>query len=183
MSSLRLRPWVAVAPPAGAWIETRWQAASAIAPWVAPPAGAWIETPVATVALPSYASHPLRVRGLKQSMRHTKRLGVVAPPAGAWIETLSRTPTGRPWKSHPLRVRGLKPNQSHLRSPPCQSHPLRVRGLKHCHQRIPSPNHESHPLRVRGLKRILRHKNRHSWRVAPPAGAWIETSLSHDICN
>ena len=104
-------PDSAVAPPAGAWIETQrsyWQ----LHPLrVAPPAGAWIET----CAL----------------MTSENRLPV-APPAGAWIETWRSWTKGTIWpRSHPLRVRGLKPQRCRGYYHPFRSHPLRVRGLKH----------------------------------------------------
>ena len=58
----------------------------------------------------SWASHPTRVRGLKQAPdAFAQDVVRVAPHAGAWIETnsgmseLMRCPA-----SHPTRVRGLK---------------------------------------------------------------------------
>ncbi|HDH17061.1 MAG TPA: hypothetical protein ENG90_11425, partial [Gammaproteobacteria bacterium] len=60
---------MAVAPLAGAWIETDPDRYTANQPPVAPLAGAWIETPV-----------PPPVCQAK----------LVAPLAGAWIETLYR---------------------------------------------------------------------------------------------
>jgi len=57
----------AVAPPAGAWIETRNITVNYDSETVAPPAGAWIETSVEwfeCVVIP--VSRPLRARGLKQ---------------------------------------------------------------------------------------------------------------------
>ena len=77
----------AVAPPAGAWIETLWSDNLRLIQKVAPPAGAWIET--------------LRVFPIAFHSR-------VAPPAGAWIETLQRTGTNSPKLSLPPRERGLK---------------------------------------------------------------------------
>ncbi len=57
---------IAVAPPAGAWIETGETVIVFVAEQVAPPAGAWIET-----------------LGVPVALRDVE----VAPPAGAWIET------------------------------------------------------------------------------------------------
>ena len=57
---------MAVAPPAGAWIETKKARLISVSQVVAPPAGAWIETGHAHGPTPQ---------------------GSVAPPAGAWIET------------------------------------------------------------------------------------------------
>ena len=55
------------------------------------------------------------------------------------------------------------------------SHPLRVRGLKPCTMSLSVMSITSHPLRVRGLKLYNTVKLILSHRVAPPAGAWIET--------
>ena len=85
-------------------------------------------------------------------------LGYVAPHAGAWIETLSEMGHIPPYcESHPTRVRGLKPaGRNRCRQTRCRSHPTRVRGLKlRC---------RPHDLRRR--------------RVAPHAGAWIETFVA-----
>ena len=98
-------------------------------------------------------SHPMRVRGLKLSLLigHILLLQV-APHAGAWIETFARVSTMKLVRSHPMRVRGLK----HI-------DPLVMEAIT-----------TSHPMRVRGLKRY-RHRHRVHHRVAPHAGAWIET--------
>ena len=54
-------------------------------------------------------SHPVRVRGLKQSVAIVfKTPYLVAPRAGAWIETLLHVLIGSLSLSHPVRVRGLK---------------------------------------------------------------------------
>ena len=55
-----------VAPRAGAWIETAPQSLCAPTPPVAPRAGAWIETVIALIFYSFFASHPVRVRGLKR---------------------------------------------------------------------------------------------------------------------
>ena len=101
---------LAVAPHAGAWIETDAPACSLKTAQVAPHAGAWIETPKCkifqTIALSlpmrerglkqiyfsaSFAkilSLPMRERGLKQTIREFDDSDYwVAPHAGAWIET------------------------------------------------------------------------------------------------
>ena len=56
------------------------------------------------------------------------------------------------------------------------SHPLRVRGLKPSYVKGNNIWAESHPLRVRGLKLADSAFGRLEDMVAPPAGAWIETS-------
>ncbi len=67
-TTTNLSRYCAVAPHAGAWIETSASLYNAESIAVAPHAGAWIET----------------IKGLKQSFSH-----LVAPHAGAWIETLA----------------------------------------------------------------------------------------------
>ena len=80
---------LAVAPYAGAWIETPRACGSRSARAVAPYAGAWIETGLARRSTCSRGSHPMRVRGLKPVVVLAgKPEGRVAPYAGAWIETL-----------------------------------------------------------------------------------------------
>ena len=87
----------------------RRQALSAISA-VAPHAGAWIETEQSATHGGMASSHPTRVRGLKLGMMTGSDLySGVAPHAGAWIETTSSA--GRlcvSVTSHPTRVRGLK---------------------------------------------------------------------------
>jgi len=78
----------AVAPRAGAWIETYERSIERSTASVAPRAGAWIETLKAAHSVPH--SH-------------------VAPRAGAWIETYSRCSLRRSVLSRPARARGLKP--------------------------------------------------------------------------
>jgi len=61
---------IAVAPRAGAWIETAVQPCFALrVPVVAPRAGAWIETGIILSSLYALKSHPVRVRGLKRITR------------------------------------------------------------------------------------------------------------------
>ena len=55
----------AVAPLAGAWIETGEKTEAPESDAVAPLAGAWIETADGNKVLASASSHPSRVRGLK----------------------------------------------------------------------------------------------------------------------
>ena len=78
----------AVAPHAGAWIETMVHLIYVYIDFVAPHAGAWIET--VTLCLPQSLgeSRPMRARGLKLLQDRSLCLCiVVAPHAGAWIET------------------------------------------------------------------------------------------------
>ena len=127
-------------------------------------------------------SHPSRVRGLKHRGIPVKhRRPPVAPLAGAWIETLtSYILISRISESHPSRVRGLKP----IRAPECPipkvSHPSRVRGLKLLPDIFSPSFGASHPSRVRGLKLTLWPHSLSGARVAPLAGAWIETRCNRN---
>ena len=80
---------VAVAPHAGAWIETIKKERNGAQGIVAPHAGAWIETCVGPLDGLEASSLPMRGRGLKPA--HVVVPGgpvsPVAPHAGAWIET------------------------------------------------------------------------------------------------
>ena len=77
-----------VAPRAGAWIETVWGILKSFKVSVAPRAGAWIETFSRVFNKDWIRSHPVRVRGLKLILVYVYTLRLlVAPRAGAWIET------------------------------------------------------------------------------------------------
>ena len=149
-------PLQAVAPHAGAWIETcsPWRVAGRTL--VAPHAGAWIETlQVHERPVAERPSHPTRVRGLKLAFLALRYAPCpVAPHAGAWIETIVLCKACPASSSHPTRVRGLKPKQYSANNAHLLSHPTRVRGLKPdpTRPRLPSPM--SHPTRVRGLKQF-----------------------------
>ena len=84
-------------------------------------------------------------------------------PCLAIVEEVSRI---GPWKW--LRGEGF-------RAP--LSHPTRVRGLKRRIRLLAHRRLESHPTRVRGLKHDGRRNNRTLCRIAPHAGARIETYL------
>ena len=56
------------------------------------------------------------------------------------------------------------------------SHPTRVRGLKPSSLGGSVHIAQSHPTRVRGLKHFFNVPLRLLWKVAPHAGAWIETA-------
>ena len=54
-------------------------------------------------------SHPVWVRGLKQTLNNQRRRRFqVAPRVGAWIETSDKANAGDYGASHPVWVRGLK---------------------------------------------------------------------------
>ena len=93
----------AVAPLAGAWIETCHTPHLVAAAHLSPPSrGRGLKLRVLPVVLESKRSPPSRGRGLKPVMDFNPEDGVlVAPLAGAWIETamyLSRAlmPLSRP---------------------------------------------------------------------------------------
>ena len=73
--------------------------------------GAWIETCDPSLYTLENMSHPMWVRGLKQSN------------ARYYLPHLS---------SHPMWVRGLKHGKSQPLKQNTKSHPMWVRGLKHC---------------------------------------------------
>src|SRR5690554_7998589 len=100
----------AVAPHAGAWIETADRALRSCRSKVAPHAGAWIETSAAPKRwTATMTSHPTRVRGSKPRVRQ-----------GADYHSAS----------HPTRVRGSKHSQILTWVSQLTSHPTRVRGSK-----------------------------------------------------
>ncbi|SLM19116.1 hypothetical protein SPIRO4BDMA_50631 [uncultured spirochete] len=81
---------------------------------------------------------------------------LVAPPAGAWIET----DTDRQEKVRILTSR-----------------PPRARGLKLVNSADTWQLERSRPPRARGLKQSGTLTEERGIKVAPPAGAWIETSI------
>ena len=74
---------MAVAPLAGAWIETSFSVSFHPLLRVAPLAGAWIETLIRTPKPSTFSSRPSRARGLKRAMLVRE------------IERRSRAPRGR----------------------------------------------------------------------------------------
>ena len=102
-------------------------------------------------------SRPSRARGLKhEEIRARVRRAEVAPLAGAWIETIK-------FPDDENRMSGSRPS--------------RARGLKHLMLQPQLYSQESRPSRARGLKLQNLHHVRRNRRVAPLAGAWIETSV------
>ena len=128
---------------------------------VAPPAGAWIET-----TPPPERSMPLGVAPPAGAWIETCRgfpcssyIGV-APPAGAWIETQWSASTSSVARSRPLRARGSKP--------PRWKQSEYQRGRAPC-GRVDRNRSATNPAI--------------SPSVAPPAGAWIETSSDGFSCR
>ena len=102
---------VAVAPRAGAWIETQSVSMATQPVLVAPRAGAWIETLSTATLRPALVPVAPRAGAWIETMRAIQVIPCVgvAPRAGAWIETsrLMR-PSIRSASSPPARGRGLK---------------------------------------------------------------------------
>ena len=97
----------------GAWIETPACLPVLNVDAVAPYVGAWIETRGMRYKSVSISSHPMWVRGLKQSdFRKYSLYHCVAPYVGAWIETCKGGAEGENLWSHPMWVRGLKHNDT-----------------------------------------------------------------------
>ena len=193
-----------VAPRAGAWIETGFTSLSTASfSRVAPRAGAWIETPPGARARKECQVAPRAGAWIETcQVWHQAAASMVAPRAGAWIETQERLPTQGRHKSLPARERGSKlgdleaDNKSATgRSPrgsvdrnsyrralcmtPRRSLPARERGSKQrmaCAQRTERP---SLPARERGSKPGRARDHGRAERVAPRAGAWIETRPIH----
>src|SRR4051794_6820037 len=78
-------------------------------------------------------------------------------------------------KSPPVRGRGLKPGLTWTAEAERRSPPVRGRGLKQRGGRDGATVLVSPPVRGRGLKRRNPETRDHCARVAPRAGAWIET--------
>ena len=144
---------MSVAPHAGAWIETISAARQCGGGLVAPHAGAWIETsPSMSRVSRIGSSPPMRGRGSKLST-------IVVFP-----ESMGRPPCG-----------GVDRNSSS--AAPCHTAgrpPCGGVDRNYLLQRL-GGNRWSPPMRGRGSK-PTRHRNLATDRVAPHAGAWIETS-------
>ena len=81
-------------------------------------------------------------------------------------------------KSHPSRVRGLKQWLAIRKEVLSNlSHPSRVRGLKHLRVTGDSMSPKVAPLAGAWIETLRRPKTNQVFVVAPLAGAWIETSL------
>src|SRR4051794_31947456 len=122
------------------------------------------------------ASLPTRERGLKHAGDALRdRSPGVAPHAGAWIETGPRSLAGRSGWSLPTRERGLKRLGAGHRRLRRRSLPTRERGLKpQLGVQLPG-RQESLPTREPGLNLSGAPYGPAPRRVAPHAGAWIET--------
>ena len=100
----------AVAPHAGAWVETRKAAYQKWHDEVAPHVGAWVETIMLSMTqTEGKGSRPMRARGLK--LRDWKSSHQTA-------------------QSRPMRARGLKLLMRPDASDAAMSRPMRARGLK-----------------------------------------------------
>jgi len=77
--------------------------------------------------------------------------------------------------SRPTRARGLKLHLRLRRLWILWSRPTRARGLKLAYQLNVWSQNRSRPTRARGLKHLLLNVFLALLKVAPHAGAWIET--------
>ena len=150
----------AVAPRAGAWIETvgSRRRPSAITT-VAPRAGAWIETAMPRRARRSQHGRPPR-GGVDRNIRRLSApmpASHVAPRAGAWIETSSAC-VGR------ASARGVAPRAGAWIETPADRDGRRDSRV--------APRAGAWIETTARLRRLRRR------RVAPRAGAWIETQPS-----
>ena len=99
----------------------------------------------------------------------------VAPHAGAWIETSHSRLIATTRRSHPTRVRGLKLDAAAIHVIKRASHPTRVRGLKHVGRRGWPECHRVAPHAGAWIETELYERVTAAGKVAPHAGAWIET--------
>ena len=118
--------------------------------------GAWIETSLDNALKVLSVSHPVWVRGLKQTNFRTEK----------------RVPL-----SHPVWVRGLK----HFRHALCcqfqGSHPVWVRGLKLTSLLRKYPCLKVAPRVGAWIETESNRIKYHKGKVAPRVGAWIETYI------
>ena len=144
---------------------------------VAPPAGAWIETRASPRPATPRASRPPRARGLKHSTcSATNFIATSRPPRARGLKHCEGGVRENISESRPPRARGLKRSAAHLPEwSHRQSRPPRARGLKQVHDKEGIRRMASRPPRARGLKRLLARVCLDALKVAPPAGAWIET--------
>ena len=80
--------------------------------------------------------------------------------------------------SPPTRGRGLKQELHPISGLLSTSPPTRGRGLKLDERHLAVEGVQSPPTRGRGLKPLIKQYSRMANKVAPHAGAWIETSLT-----
>ncbi len=145
---------------------------------VAPLAGAWIETGMGMKLTASQQVAPLAGAWIEtKPMRRCRLSDSVAPLAGAWIEThYDYTADGFTEWSHPSRVRGLKRSCLNSFFDWLASHPSRVRGLKPPRSRPEPAARRVAPLAGAWIETMQALCRALSIAVAPLAGAWIETS-------
>ncbi len=74
-----------------------------------------------------------------------------------------------------MRARGLKPHDLRAPGDEVESRPMRARGLKLYAVASPYLYRVSRPMRARGLKPVHLCRSQADVKVAPHAGAWIET--------
>ena len=191
-------PASTVAPLAGAWIETMSKCLAFARHRVAPLAGAWIETGRTQRLRWLFQSRPLRARGLKQALHSGQHADRVSRPLRArGLKQQRKASKPKSAESRPLRARGLKhefAEQAVLagRRAPHGARELKRGDLLVVAEGICRAPHGARELKPEGLylraegggraphgaRELKRLTTRwpSSFRVAPLAGAWIETS-------
>ena len=147
----------------GAWIETRrgsWPV------WATTSHPVWVRGLKQSTSWQSRLhrlSHPVWVRGLKHAQfRAGKRAGFVAPRVGAWIETY--------WVRIRISISG--------------SHPVWVRGLKLQKSSVQKCALQVAPRVGAWIETFTLSCDGNDQTVAPRVGAWIETDDElFDICS
>ena len=122
-------------------------------------------------------SPPVRGRGLKLLTVGENRQKTMSPPVrGRGLKPVYLLEMPRSWKgSPPVRGRGLKLYLDGASMTGAESPPVRGRGLKRAVTREQLGERGSPPVRGRGLKHSQRLQHGRHNRVAPRAGARIET--------
>ena len=165
-----------VAPFAGAWIETAASSALPNSSAVAPFAGAWIETVYTTTAFTGTGVAPFAGAWIETDLTIPRRCGNrVAPFAGAWIETIAAALFRSTRCRRPLRGGVDRNDGSGGIGETGWSPPSRGRGSKHAPAHVQLSLQLSPPSRGRGSKHPGAWCDARPRRVAPFAGAWIET--------
>ena len=176
---------VGVAPLAGAWIETSRTVARARRSRRRPSRGGVDRNRMTAAACAhAAASPPSRGRGSKHPTRAVHgHAAHVAPLAGAWIETSAatddrRSSTGRPPRGGVDRNHIDRREQRSMRASP----PSRGRGSKQRPSRSIAPRRAGRPPRGGVDRNRQRAGAAVERRVAPLAGAWIETRHRRRRC-
>ena len=123
----------------------------------------------------SAMSRPVRARGSKPASRSMTPFPARRAPCGRVDRNFAPIfPNSEMCKSRPVRARGSKLSKLQAVNPQCTSRPVRARGSKRWLERDGDERRCRAPCgRVDRNPRMLPRLSKH--RVAPRAGAWIET--------